>query len=289
MAFHTVRHRPPEIELTGAREVWIATDLTDAFSTRIAERLAFLLHDLAPARVVALGRPPEAGAVVLSLALRRSISHEPALVEPPGWDCEPSCYTRPTTRIVELPIVTVLARLSAHDADGRLLLPSRVLERSEPGDEIAAEVRLVVRISREIDALFRSFDQELSLEVLAVDDAETRASIERAARAPSETTCAAIEAETSRLPQPGERARALHAAGQCRRALAAEGEDEAGQLARAEALFTAAMRLAPGEVYARALDETRQWLALFRSALLPVPEPPPAYRLLGPRGGPGQQ
>lgn len=284
-AFRAVRQRPPEIVVGEAREIWIATDLTDSVSSRVAERLAASLRDLGPTRVVAVGRPPEAGVLVLSLALHRSVEQRPALVEQPAW-CDPAmgCYTRSTSRIVDVPVVRVLVRLAAHDATGRVLVPPRVIERSQAGDdELTAEVRLVVRLSVELEGLFRPDAHEVSLEVLAVDDAAARRVVDEAMAAPSEDTCAAIEHAASRVRPPGERARLLHAAGQCHRVLAVQGEDEVHELARAEALYTAAMRLAPGEVYARALAETRAWLAQLRTSALrtrapEVPEPPASYR-----------
>jgi hypothetical protein len=280
-AFTAIRQRPPEIDVSGAREIWIATDLTDSVSARVAERLAASLRDLGPTRVVAVGRPPEAGVLVLSLGLHRSVEQRPALVEQPAWPCDPAmgCYTRPAPRIVDVPVVRVLVRLAAHDATGRVLVAPRVLERSQGGDdEITAEVRLVVRLSIELDALFRPDEQSISLEVLAVDDARARRAVEDATASPSERTCDAIEAEASRVRAPGERARLLHAAGQCHRVLAVQGRDEALELSRAEALYTAAMRLAPSEPYARALGETRAWLSQLRTRAPEVPEPPPSYR-----------
>ncbi len=280
-AFRGVRERPPEIEVGAARELWIATDLTDSVSARVAERLAASLRDLAPTRVVAVGRPPEAGVLVLSLALHRSVEQRPALVQQPAWACDPAmgCYTRPTSRVVDVPVVRVIVRLAAHDAGGRLLLAPRVMERSEHGDdEITAELRLIARVSAGLDALFRPDAQALSLEVLALDDPRARALVEEAIAAPSETRCRAIEQHASVLRAPGERARLLHAAGQCHRALALEGRDEVLELTRAEALYTAAMRLAPGESYARAIAEARAWLSQLRAHPPEVPEPPPSYR-----------
>lgn len=281
VAFRAIRERPPEIVVGEAREIWIATDLTDSVSTRVAERLAASLRDLGPTRVVAVGRPPEAGVLVLSLALHRSVEQRPALVQQPAWACDPAmgCYTRPTSRVVDVPVVRVIVRLAAHDATGRVIVAPRVIERSQAGDdELTAEVRLVVRLSVEVDALFRPDEHALSLEVLAVDDPRARRVVDEATTSPSEERCAAIEAEASRVRAPGERARLLHAAGQCHRVLAVQGRDEALELARAEALYTAAMRLAPGETYARALAETRAWLSQLRTRAPEVPEPPPSYR-----------
>lgn len=295
LAFRVVRHAPAAITLPEPpRELWLASDLTDPASARLAERLSVSLRDLAETRVVRVGAPPEAGVTVVSFALRRSVSHRPELVQQPVWTCDPTgrCYSRQVPRVLDVPVVRVLVRLSVHDARGRVLAPPRVLDVSESGeDELGAELRLVGRLAREIDAAFRPSQELLTLPLEEVDrESPASAPIHQALAEPTRARCDAIAAMAPREPSRARRARVLFAAAQCTRALAiarsgTDGLDGAG-LERAESLLVAAMRSEPREPYARALAETRALLRLLdqrsdhdsEEAAPGIPEPPPGYR-----------
>jgi len=295
LAFRVVRHDPPSIALEETpREIWLATDVTDPIAARLAERLSLSLLDLAPTRVVPVGAPPEAGVLVVALAVRRSVDHRPELVQQPVWTCDPTglCYSRQVPRVIDVPVVRLLVRLSVHDARGRVLTAPRILDAQETGnDEMTAELHLIGRVARDIDAAFRPTEEELSLPVEDPgDDSPAAAPIREAVAAPSRARCLAIADLVARERERVRRGRVLFAAGQCERALAIARSTESGVdrdgLARAEALLLGAVRAEPRELYARALSDTRALLRALddrasrasEEAAPGIPEPPPAYR-----------
>ncbi len=295
LAFRVVRHDPPSIALEETpREVWLATDITDPIAARLAERLGLSLLDLAPTRVVPVGAPPEAGVLVVALAVRRSVSQRPELVQQPIWTCDPTglCYSRQVPRVIDVPVVRLIVRLSVFDARGHVLAAPRVFDVVETGnDEITAELLLVGRVARQIDAAFRPTEEELALPVEDPgDDSVASRPIRDAVASPSRERCLAIAELAARERERVRRGRVLFAAGQCERALAiarsrGSGLDRDG-LVRAEALLLGAMRAQPRELYARALSDTRSLLRSLdirasrtsEEAAPGIPEPPPGYR-----------
>jgi hypothetical protein len=287
-----VRVAPPEVDASVAREIWIATDLTDPFAARLARRVADALVDLAPTRLVRPGAPPAAGVVVVGLASSRSTTLEPEVVQQPVWTCDPSgaCFSRHVPRVVDVPVVRLLVRYGVHDAAGRALVRPRALDLVESGDdELGSELRLLGRAARHVGALFRSTREELRLAVEGLGDDPARLALRSALEAPTAERCAALEALVPRATDREERGRRLFAAGQCHRAVGLVS-DSMASLRAAEALLLRAVRERPRDLYARALEATRAALeALARSSeriITPVetapdeaiPEPPPTYR-----------
>lgn len=286
LAFRVVHRVPPRVSLVSASELWIATDVTDPLARRVAERMSRSLSTIVPTRVVPVGRPPELGVVVLTLALRRSLTHRPESVMHSEWTCDPTgaCYSRQVPRVLDVPVVRLLVRVSVHDGSGHVLEPARVLDVSESGDdEMGAELRLVGRVQRDVESTFREVDEEIVLPVETLADASTQSALEEAVERPSVSRCDAIELGAERVVERAERARLLHASGQCRVATAlSTDEANVAELVRAEALLLAAVRLRPVERYARSVAEVRRLLARLRprerTDPVGVPAIPEGYR-----------
>ncbi|GAB4213473.1 MAG: hypothetical protein OHK0013_37360 [Sandaracinaceae bacterium] len=283
--FRARRTTPPVVVLSPRSEIWIATDLTDPVAERTASRLAVALSDLAPSRTVRPGVPPEADVVVVSLAVHRSSSTRSEMVQQPMWTCDPTgaCWVGYLPRVLDIPVVRVLARLEIHDASGHVWLRPRVLDLEEAGEEpMTAELRLIGRLVRQIDALFRWQTEEVRLEVEGLD-VPARDVLARALEEPGPEHCAALEQLAAQANADAERARRLFAAGQCWHAVGIE-TDDAVSLRRAERLLLAAVRARPRERYARALRAVRELLAglapspSFLEPSPSFPEPPPSYR-----------
>ncbi len=261
-AFRVVRVSPPRIELDRATEIWIATDLSDSLAARLAQRVAEALVDLAPTRLVRPGAPPGAGVVVVGLGVRRSTSTRAQMTEQPVWTCDPtgSCYVRRVPRMVDLPVVRLLVRLSAHSAEGRSVARPRILDLSETGEDVmGAELRLIGRAARRVSAAFRPSSEPVSLAVEDLGDEPARATLAAAIAAPSPEACSALRRLADAQVPRDERARRLFAAAQCRRAVGLASNDTAA-LRIAESLLVEAMRASPREAYARALDAPRRLL-----------------------------
>ena len=285
LAFRAVHRVPPRVPLTDARVLWVATDVTDALSQRVAERIARSLATECATRVVPVGRPPEDGVVVLTIALRRSLSHRPATVMQNEWQCDPTgaCFPRQMPRVIDLPVVRLLARVSVHDGDGRVLEAPRVLDVSETGeDEMGAELRLVGRLQRDIESTFRAVDEAITLAVESLADRAMQDVLEEAIETPSVTRCAALEDRAAYVADRPERARVLHASGSCHVAVALSADEpDVAELRRAEQLLLSAVRLRPVQRYALAVAEVRRILARLRvRAEVPTGEPsiPEGYR-----------
>jgi hypothetical protein len=278
-SFRVRRTTPPVVTPAPGTRLWIATDLSDPVAERTAVRLVGALADLAPAEAVRPGAPPEAGVVVVSLGVHRSTSTRAEMVQQPVWTCDPTgaCWVRYLPRVVDVPVVRVIARLGIHEAGGRILLPPRVLDLEEAGeDPLASELRLVGRLVRHVEAFFRFRTEELHLEVEGLEGELAQAALARALAGPSAEDCLALAELPRAATDDAERARRLFAAGQCWHARGlTEGDPEA--LRAAERLLLGAVRARPRERYADALRRAREALAELAPGPT-VPEPPPSYR-----------
>ncbi len=288
LAFRVVQRVPPRVSLADASTLWIATDVTDPLALRVAERMSRSLSAEISTRVVPVGRPAEMGVVVLTVAIRRSLSHRPATVMQSEWTCDPTgaCFSRQVPRMLDVPVVRLLVRVSVHDASGRVLDPARVIDVSETGeDEMGAELRLVGRVQRDIESTFRTIDEERVLGLETLDHADAQRALESALASPTTDGCEAVARFADPRSDHGARARVLHASGQCHVAVALARRDEVDieSLLRAESLLLAAVRAVPAERYARDLAEVRLLLARVRprereTVIEGEPEIPPAYR-----------
>lgn len=268
LAFRVAHRIPPRVSLETASALWIAIDPTDPLARRLADRLAQSLGSARPTRIVAVGRAAELDVVVLTIALRRSVTHRTTTVMQSEWQCDPtgSCFPRQVPRLADLQVVRLLARVSVHDGASRILDPARVLDVSESGDDdLGAELRLVARLAEDIAVTFLAVDEVLTLPVDALADARAHVALEQAVESPSAARCAAIALGADEHSERDERARVLHASGICRFAVALASEPvDVAELRRAEALVLSAVRLRPAQRYAQAVVEVRRALARAR-------------------------
>ncbi len=265
LAFRVVQHRSPTIDVGPSREIWFATDVADATSQQVAQRLASSLRDVAPTRVVREGAEAGPGVLVVSLAVERLVSYEAGPRSQTSSTCMTAgggCSEQQVGGVADAVTVRLIVRITPHDGAGGVVGWSRVVESSETADDaLSAELRGFVRAARAAEALFRSSAEEVVLPVEELDDARARQHLAAALEGVSSDGCAALAADALAEDVRARRARVLYAAGQCERALAlsrsaAEGVDLEA-LGRARTLLGAAMDASPRAEYARALSELR--------------------------------